>query len=202
MSPLSPLSIMLFASQAGRHISRNAFCDGQTMHVCSALSHSRAFKMIWSCLCDNTSFYSSGEAFHKIREILRNLCLLGQKSSVADGGWGDLAPNWCSNSSPRCSVWLRTGLCALTFSTSNPSNHVFMEFGLYTGSQSCWNRKEPSPNSHHKVGTSQFSKMPLSAGALIIPNHSKQMSGLIVYVFLFFKNYKSLIPCLSIFRVI
>ena len=44
-------------------------------------------------------------------------------------------------------------------STPNSLIHVFMDFALCTGAQSCWNRKGPSPNCSHKVGSMKLSKM-------------------------------------------
>ena len=46
---------------------------------------------------------------------------------------------------------------------------VFMDLALYTGGQSCWNRKGPSPNCSHKVGSMKLSKMSWYADALRVP---------------------------------
>ncbi len=78
-------------------------------------------------------------------------------------GW---ARNLCSRSSQRC--LMRSGLSAgqSTSSTPNSSNHVFMDLALCIEAQSCWNRKEPSPNCSHKVGSIALSKMSCYAEAL------------------------------------
>ena len=73
--------------------------------------------------------------------------------SHTDAGQEGLALSLHSNSSQRCSVGLRSGLCAGQSSSSTPSSllHVFMNLALCTGVQSCWNRKGPSPNCSHKI---------------------------------------------------
>jgi len=40
----------------------------------------------------------------------------------------------------------------LSSSTPNLLIHVFVDLDLCTGSQSCWNRKGPSPNISYKLG--------------------------------------------------
>ena len=37
--------------------------------------------------------------------------------------------------------------------------HVFMNLALCTGAQSCWNRKGPSPNCSHRVGSMELSNI-------------------------------------------
>ena len=56
---------------------------------------------------------------------------------------------------------LRSGLCAGQSSSSTPDSliHVFMDLALCTGAQSCWNRKGPSPNCSHKVGSMELSNI-------------------------------------------
>lgn len=52
----------------------------------------------------------------------------------------DLWCSQCSSSSWRCSVGLRSGLCAGHVSSLTPTlvNHVFTESALCTGTSSCW----------------------------------------------------------------
>uniref|UniRef100_A0A3B4DS63 NACHT domain-containing protein n=1 Tax=Pygocentrus nattereri TaxID=42514 RepID=A0A3B4DS63_PYGNA len=68
--------------------------------------------------------------------------------SDLDVGQEGLACSLHSNSSQRCSIGLRSGLCAGQSSSSTPNSliHVFMDPALCTAAQSCWNRKGPSPN--------------------------------------------------------
>uniref|UniRef100_A0A667X151 Doublecortin domain-containing protein n=1 Tax=Myripristis murdjan TaxID=586833 RepID=A0A667X151_9TELE len=63
--------------------------------------------------------------------------------SNTDVGQEGLARSLRSNSSQRCSLGLRSGLCAGQSSSSTPNSliHVFMDLALCTGAQSCWNRK-------------------------------------------------------------
>jgi hypothetical protein len=90
-----------------------------------------------------------------------------------------------SNSSQRCSMGLRSGLCAGQSSSSTPIsiNHFCMDLALCRGKLSCGNRKGPSPNCYHKVGSTESSRMSLYAVALRFPftgtkgtnpNHEKQ----------------------------
>ncbi|MCI4380479.1 hypothetical protein PGIGA_G00240460 [Pangasianodon gigas] len=66
---------------------------------------------------------------------------------------GGLGCSRCSSSSQRCSVGLRSGLCAGHSSSSTPTftHHVFMELALCTGALSCWNRFEPLSSSEGKL---------------------------------------------------
>ncbi|KAG7317169.1 hypothetical protein KOW79_019467 [Hemibagrus wyckioides] len=82
-----------------------------------------------------------------------------------------MACSLCSNSSQRCSIGLRSGLCAGQSSSSTPNSliHDFMDLALCTGVQSCWNRKGSSPNSSHKVWSRKLSKMSWYAEALRVP---------------------------------
>ena len=66
---------------------------------------------------------------------------------------------------------MRSGLCAGQSSSSTPNSlmHVFMDLALCTGAQSCWNRKGPSPNCFHKVGSLKFSKIYWYAEAFRVP---------------------------------
>ena len=91
--------------------------------------------------------------------------------SGTDVGREGLARSLRSNSSQRCSIGLRSGLCAGQSSSSTPNLliHVFMDLALCTGAQSCWNRKRPSPNCSHKVGSMKLSKMSWYAEALRVP---------------------------------
>jgi len=76
-----------------------------------------------------------------------------------------------SNSPQRCSVGLKSGLCASQSSSSTPNLliHVFMDLAVCTGAQSCWNRKGPSPNCFHEVGSMKLSKISWYAEAFRIP---------------------------------
>ena len=84
----------------------------------------------------------------------------------------------------------RSGLCAGQSSSSTPilTNHFCMDLALCRGALSCWNRKGPSPNCCHKVGSSELSSMSLYAVALRFPftgtkgpssNHEKQPQTII-----------------------
>ena len=97
--------------------------------------------------------------------------------SDTDVGREGLARSLRSNSSQRCSIGLRSGLCAGQSSSSTPNSliHVFMDLALCTGAQSCWNRKGPnSPNCSHKVGSMKLSKISWSAEALRVPFRSEE----------------------------
>ena len=91
--------------------------------------------------------------------------------SHTDVGREGLALSLRSNSSQRFSIGLRSGLCAGQSSSSTPHSliHVFMDFALCTGAQSCWNRKGPSPNCSHKVGSMELSKISWYAEAFRVP---------------------------------
>ena len=91
--------------------------------------------------------------------------------SHTDVGQEGLALSLHSNSSQRCSVRLRSGLCAGQSSSSTPNSliHVFMDLALCTGAQSCWNRKGPSPNCSHKVGSMELSNISWYAEAFRVP---------------------------------
>ena len=82
-----------------------------------------------------------------------------------------LARTLRSNSSQRCSIGLRSGLCAGQSSSSTPNwlIHVFMDLALCTGAPSCWNRKGSSPNCFHKVGSMKWSKISWYAEAFRVP---------------------------------
>jgi hypothetical protein len=66
---------------------------------------------------------------------------------------------------------LRSGLCADQSSSSTPisTNHFCMDLALCTGELSCWNRKGPSLNCCHKVGSTESSRRSLYAVALRFP---------------------------------
>ena len=91
--------------------------------------------------------------------------------SISDVGRLGLARSLRSNSSQRCSMVLRSGLCAGPSSSSTPTstNHSCMDLALCTGALSCWNRKGPSPNCYHRVGNTESSRMSLCAVALRLP---------------------------------
>ncbi|KAI4872673.1 hypothetical protein NFI96_021153 [Prochilodus magdalenae] len=91
--------------------------------------------------------------------------------SDTDVGREGLALSLHSNPSQRCSIGWRSGLCAGQSSSSTPDSliRVFMELALCTGVRSCWNRKGPSPNCPHKVGSMEWSRVSWSAEALRVP---------------------------------
>ena len=72
---------------------------------------------------------------------------------------------------PKGSIGLRSGLCAGQSSSYTPDSliHVFMGLALCTGAQSCWNRKESSPNCTHKVGRMELSNISWYAEAFRVP---------------------------------
>lgn len=55
-----------------------------------------------------------------------------------------------------------------SFSTPNMLIHVFMDFALGAGAQSCWNMSGPSTNCCHNFGSTPSSKMSLHAEALSV----------------------------------
>jgi hypothetical protein len=80
---------------------------------------------------------------------------------------------------------LRSGLCTgqSSYYTLVSKNYFCMDLGLCTGALSCWNRKGPSPNCCHKVGSTEWCRMSLYAVVLGFPitgtkgpslNHEKQ----------------------------
>ena len=83
--------------------------------------------------------------------------------SSTDVGLLGLSRSQCSNSSQSCLMGLRSRLCAGQSSSSIPilTNHFYMDLALSTGALSCWNRKGPSPNCCHKVGSTELSRMSL-----------------------------------------
>ena len=91
--------------------------------------------------------------------------------SHTDVGREGLALSLRSNSSQRCSIGLRSGLCAGQSSSSTPNSliHVFMDLALCTCAQSCWNRKGPSPSCSHEVWSMELSKISLYAEAFRVP---------------------------------
>ena len=66
---------------------------------------------------------------------------------------------------------LRSGLYAGKSSSSTPisTNHFYMDLTLCSGALSCWNRKGPSSNCCHKIGSTELSRMSLCAVALRFP---------------------------------
>ena len=91
--------------------------------------------------------------------------------SHTDVGPEGLALSLRSNSSQRCSIGLRSGLCAGQSSSSTPNSliHVFMDLALCTGAQSCWKRKGPSPNCSHKVGSMELARISWYGEAFRVP---------------------------------
>ena len=88
--------------------------------------------------------------------------------SHTDVGREGLAFSLHSNSSQRCSSRLSSGLCA---GQVHPHQliHVFVDLGLSTGAQSCWNRKWPGPNCSHKIGSVELSNISWYAESFIVP---------------------------------
>ena len=75
-----------------------------------------------------------------------------------------------SNSSQRCSVGMKSLFCAGQSSSSTLIlNYFCMDLTLCTGALPCWNRKGPSPNCCHKVGSTELSRISLYAVALRFP---------------------------------
>ena len=74
--------------------------------------------------------------------------------SISDVRRLSLAGRRHSNSSQRCLIGLRSGLCAgqLSYSTPISTNHFCMDLAFSTRRLSCWKRKGPSPNCCHKAG--------------------------------------------------
>ena len=64
--------------------------------------------------------------------------------SHTDVGPEGLALSLRSDSSQRCSIGLRSGLCAGQSSSSTPDSaiHVFMDLALCSGAQSCWSQAQ------------------------------------------------------------
>ena len=91
--------------------------------------------------------------------------------SHTDVGQEGLALSLHSNSSQNCSFGLRSGVCAgqSSSSTSNSLIHHFMDLALFTGVQSCWTRKGPSPNCCHKVGSVELSNISWDAEVFRVP---------------------------------
>uniref|UniRef100_A0A3Q2R0I1 SRCR domain-containing protein n=1 Tax=Fundulus heteroclitus TaxID=8078 RepID=A0A3Q2R0I1_FUNHE len=87
--------------------------------------------------------------------------------SNTDVGQEGLALSLRSISSQRCSIGLRSGLCAVLSSSSTPDSaiHVFMDLALCSGAQSCWKRMGTAPNYSHKNGSMELSKISWSAEA-------------------------------------
>ena len=79
--------------------------------------------------------------------------------SHTDVGQEGLALSLRCNSPQRCSIGLRSGLCAGQSSSSTPNSLIHTDLALCTGAQLCWNRKGPSPNCSHKVGSVELSNI-------------------------------------------
>ena len=89
-------------------------------------------------------------------------------TSISKDEWWGRARSRHSNSSQRFSMGLRSGLCAGEPSSSTPitTNHFCMDLAL-----PCWNRKGPSSNCCHKVGSTESSRKSLYAVGLRFPTH-------------------------------
>ena len=126
----------------------------------------------------------------RLSSICRNIATKALGRSSIDVGILGLARSRCSNSSQKCSMGLRSGLCAGQSSSSTPimTTHFCMYLALCMGELSCWNRKGPSLNCCHKVWSTESSWMSLYAVALTFPftltkgrssNHEKQPQTII-----------------------
>nr|XP_061844147.1 uncharacterized protein LOC133624531 isoform X2 [Nerophis lumbriciformis] len=133
----------------------------------------------WSSLFDNGTNYCNlrniiqaitastllGRLSTRLRSVFIGIFHHSSKSALVrshtDVGREVLALSLRSNSSQRCSIGFRSGLCAGQSSSSTPDSviHVFMDLALCTGAQSCWKKKGPAPNCSHKVGSMELSKM-------------------------------------------
>jgi hypothetical protein len=131
----------------------------------------------WSPLCCYNSLHSSGEGFPlNVGTLLQGDLLPFSHKCISEVGhwcWA-IRPgsqSQCFNSSQRCLMGLRSGMCAGQLSSYEPisTNHFCMDLALCTGALSCWNRKEPSPNCCHKGGSTESSRMSLFAVALRFP---------------------------------
>ncbi|KAK6314285.1 hypothetical protein J4Q44_G00157440 [Coregonus suidteri] len=97
----------------------------------------------WSPLCCYNSLHSSGKAFHYMLEpCCRDLLQFSHKNKCevgTDVGRLGLARSRRSNSSQRCSMGLRSGLCAgqSSSSTTISTNHIYMDLALCKGALSC-----------------------------------------------------------------
>lgn len=85
-------------------------------HLYEPFGHpiSKLWALIWSYfpIWRYNSLFSSGKTFQKISDFFyRNLCIFSQKPGT-DVGQAEMA---YSNSSQRCSVGLRSGLCTLKY---------------------------------------------------------------------------------------
>jgi hypothetical protein len=95
--------------------------------------------------------------------------------------------HWCwairprsqrSNSSQRCLMGLRLGLCADLSSSSTPisTNHFCMDLALCTGELWCLNKKEPSPNCYQNVVSAEdFPSLNLRGQAQTIKNSPRPL---------------------------
>nr|XP_061825561.1 glucoside xylosyltransferase 1-like isoform X2 [Nerophis lumbriciformis] len=111
----------------------------------------------------------------RLRSVFIGIFDLSSKSALVrshtDVDREGLALSLHSNSSQRCSIGFRSGLCAGQSSSSTPDSviHVFTDLALCTGAQSCWKRKGPALNCSHKVGSMELSKMFWYPGAFKVP---------------------------------
>lgn len=80
---------------------------------------------------------------------------------------------------PRCSMGLRSGLCEghLSSSTSNSSNHAFMDLAVSLGYSHSETEKGFSPNCSHKVGSLELAILSWYAKELRFPLTGTKPSG-------------------------
>jgi hypothetical protein len=99
-----------------------------------------------SIICWNIA---AGTCFH-----LATTALVRSGAGVGQLGLAHSRPN----SSQRCLMELRSGLCAGQSSSSTPisTNHFCMDLALCTRVLSCRSRKGPSSNCSHKVGSTEL----------------------------------------------
>ena len=65
--------------------------------------------------------------------------------------------------------WGQGSVQASQVLTHRSRQNISIRTSLCTGALSCWNRKGPSPNCCHKVGSTEWSRMSLYAVALRFP---------------------------------
>ena len=94
-------------------------------------------------LCCNNSLHSSGKVFYYMSEHCCGTCFHSATRALVWSCTGvgrlGLASSPRSNSSQRCLMGLRSGLCAGQSSSFTPisTNHFSMDLALYTGALSC-----------------------------------------------------------------
>jgi hypothetical protein len=103
---------------------------------------------------------SSGMAAHSsCRAVAR---------AVSDVGRRGLEWSQRSNSSHRCSVGFRSGLCAgqSISGTLLSTNHTLTDLDLWQGALSCWYRQSSSPNWSSTVDSTQQVRMSLCPSSI------------------------------------